>query len=405
MQIIGPSYKKHGTDWLIGTCASRLRQSPISIDRLLKSPPQYFADFDYKVIDDPLILKAQEGMLSVDLSQKLYGGVVYNEEWYPITKIDIHGPAEHLFKGYQNPVELQLVHRKVTDPQQTLILSILVWCENPPPPPNISQIGAFQVPSPNEVDWNENIQKFLTAEVPFGEGTSTTIPPQGLDLNIFVNNPLVPGSGEYMNYRGSLTSPPCLDSTTWFVRRETMIASRSQVAGFMNSLYRLTQGAGSYRSIMPMNRRFLKVYELQQKAGLVVRPYEVMPWSENPRTDGEMQAAKLAKLAAEKAEHAAFYGEGFARRLRNADMAWAKTLQGHLLSEAQRRAEDEARKQAERDTQYAQSVRRVRAAVLGAAHDVQRAVDQGFRLQAQGVYQTANVENSVANTLFNVGQR
>jgi len=385
---------------LVGTCASRLRQSPVSLDRLLKTPPAYFADFSYEVIKDPLVLKAQDGFLSVDLSEKLYGGVVYNDEWYPITKIDIHGPAEHLFKGFQNPVELQLVHRKVADPAQVLVISVLLWCERQDPPPNISAPATWTPPSPNEMDFNENIQKFVSKEVPYYEGTTAKLEP-GLDLNILVNNPLVEGSGEYMNYRGSLTSPPCIDTVTWFVRRKTVIVSKNQVKAFMDALYRLTGGAGSYRAIMPMNRRFLKVFELRKQMNLQVTPYVSMPWSDNPQTDGEMQAVKMAKIANQKAEHTAYYARGFARRLKKSDIAWAKEMQGGWLSDEENQASFEAKQKADRDVRYAQSVRRVREAVQGAARGVAQVVDSSFRAQAQTVYQDAQVQSSLANNLFN----
>merc|ERR1719373_824296 len=104
----------------------------------------------------------------------------------------------------------------------------------------------------------------------------------------------------------------------------------------------------------------------------------MMPWSANPRTDGEMEAAKLAKIARAKAEHAAYYAEGFARRLRNADVAWAKKLGGGVLSEADAWADGEAHRQAEREADYQQSVRRVREAVQDAARGVQQSIDEGF---------------------------
>jgi len=372
----------------------------VSIDRLLKTPPSYFADFSYEVIKEALVMKAQDGFLSVDLSEKLYGGVVYNDEWYPITKIDIHGPAEHLIKGFQNPVELQLVHRKVSDPTQLVIISVLLWCERPDPPPNISAQSQWTAPTPNEMDFNENIQKLVTNEVPYYEGTTSALEP-GLDLNILVNNPLVEGSGEYMNYRGSLTSPPCIDSVTWFVRRKTVIVSKTQVGAFMNALYRLTGGAGSYRGIMPMNRRFLKVFELRKQMNLQVTPYVSMPWSDNPRTDGEMQAVKLAKIAQQKAEHTTYYANGFARRLKKSDIAWAREMQGGWLSDEENQARFEAQMKADREVRYAQSVRRVREAVLGAARGVAQVVDSGFRTQAQTVYQDARFASSMANNMFN----
>merc|ERR1719189_3332724 len=104
----------------------------------------------------------------------------------------------------------------------------------------------------------------------------------------------------------------------------------------------------------------------------------MMPWSANPRTDGEMEATKLARIAKGKAEHAAYYAEGFARRLRNADLAWARNLNGPVLSPADARADGDAPRRSDREADYQQQVRRVRAAVQNAAHDVQQTIDEGF---------------------------
>merc|ERR1719473_20367 len=138
-----------------------------------------------------------------------------------------------------------------------------------------------------EVDYNAVLQQFLTVRPPYKDGMvqDVVIPlNKPLDLGFFIQNPMLADSGEYIQYAGSLTTPPCSDSTTWFVRRRPMIASDSQTQAFADSIYRLTNKHGNFRAVMPVNARILKVYQAQWvlHLPLFTRP---LPLGPNARTD------------------------------------------------------------------------------------------------------------------------
>merc|ERR1719401_71979 len=129
------NYLHHGADWQQGTCGSRARQSPISLDTNLEDPPEDFFKYRYAPIIDPaLMLDAINGTLTLDVVGLGLGGVEYQQVPYELIRVDVRGPSEHLVKGEQQPLELQLVHREtsVASGHHTLIISVLVWCEHAP---------------------------------------------------------------------------------------------------------------------------------------------------------------------------------------------------------------------------------------------------------------------------------
>merc|ERR1719261_1275129 len=80
-----------------------------------------------------------------------------------------------------------------------------------------------------------------------------------LDLKVFAEHPLITDTNTYIEYAGSLTSPPCLETVTWLVRRSKMLASNGQVKAFSDSIMRMTQDKGNFRSVMPFGDHTLSV--------------------------------------------------------------------------------------------------------------------------------------------------
>ncbi|XP_062512629.1 carbonic anhydrase 1-like [Corticium candelabrum] len=93
-------------------------------------------------------------------------------------------------------------------------------------------------------------------------------------------NQLLPDSHDYFTYRGSLTTPPCYESVTWLVLKDTISMSSAQMATF-----RLAQVAdyndpdihameNNYRAVQPLNRRIVNA-NFEANSG-VVRVYSSM---------------------------------------------------------------------------------------------------------------------------------
>lgn len=391
-------YAQHGADWVMGACISRERQSPINFDDHLKDPPEGFLNYNYNIIrNKELVLQAKDGLVFIDITEDL-GGVVFNQEMYTLTRIDFHSPAEHLIKGERHPLEIQLVHRKRSDPKRSLVIAILVWSEYKPEVPKagikpvpLPEEGEYVQPLPTEVDFNPYLQNLLTVRPPSQEGaTATIVIPQDkpFDLGTLVVNAAIEGSGTYIQYSGSLTSPPCFDRTTWFVRRNPMIASDSQVKAFAHSILKLTDYQGNFRTVMPVNGRALAVVEARWSpvSELLSRP--VLPLGPNARTDGEFKAKEAAKYAAVIASQSLAYMHDFAGRLKRSTRVASK-----LLTKAKDHPElDREGSQ----SQWDDVVRRTAETFKGIIRSTETEVDRAMRDGVHNLGKRAAVEGRVA---------
>lgn len=358
----GLSYAQHGIDWQDGSCASRMSQSPVSLDTSLKEPPQGYFDYYYEHISDPsLKLLANRSMLTLDLAGAMgasggpIGGIRYNKALYQLQRVDIKGPSEHMLAGERYALELQLVHREVGvhNPGGWVIVSALVWSEKPPAPPDPNvPPPPFAPPGAAEVDFNANLQCLVTEEPPSAEGASgpLVVTPQApLDLGLLFENRQIPPADRkvspFMMYSGSLTAPPCEEKATWFVRREPVFMSQSQVNVLANSLFTLTANQGSYRDLMPLNKRRPTPIAPSFAADIApalaaasfsssgapgasppMPPGPGLPWGPNPRTDKEYGAAMTSKVAREDAQHTAEYAKNLAMKLAAGEKAYADEM-------------------------------------------------------------------------------
>jgi carbonic anhydrase len=390
-------YDKNGVDWTDGMCFSRERQSPINFDDHIKDPPHDILKYHYEILRNvKLQMNASKGLLSIDMSENYVGEVAFNGDAYPLVRIDFHVGSEHLLKGKRYPMEIQLVHRKVDDAMKQLIIAIPVWSELTPMPSTLSvaeafakPMGLYYPPSMVEPEHNPVLQQFLTTRPPFYEGgVSDIIIPmhKALDLGFFVQNPSLPDSGEYIQYSGSGTTPPCSDLTTWFVRRRPMLASDSQTKAFADSIYRLTNKQGNFRAVMPVNMRKLNVYRAQWVSEVQLG-LKRLPLGPNARTDKEFQAGKLADMAEDLSRDAVDYMADFGNRLRRSARGLQDNLdQGRILMTTA------APSNGTQLTDWEKAVLKMRNNMQGIVDGVKATVDKSMRRQTMKVHRVAAKE-------------
>jgi carbonic anhydrase len=114
-----------------------------------------------------------------------------------------HAPSEHTVDGRHFPMEMHFVHR--AEGGGLAVVGVLVeeGAENPSLAPLWSQL----------------------AHAPGTEAT-VRIPP-GFAEHLFSGE----ATGVYQ-YRGSLTTPPCSEGVSWYIRKTPTQLSREQIAAF-----------------------------------------------------------------------------------------------------------------------------------------------------------------------------
>jgi len=385
-------------------CFSRERQSPVNFDDHLKDPPHDILEYHYEPLRNiALKMEASKGLLYVDMSSYNVGEVVFNGKAYPLVRIDFHVGSEHLLKGKRYSMEIQLVHRRIDDPMKQLIIAIPVWSEVTPLPSTLPLAQFFKKPMSlyyppvmTDPEHNPVLQHFLTTRPPFVEGTASvvTIPfATPLDLSFFIENPALPGSGNYIQYSGSGTTPPCSDSTTWFIRRRPMLASNAQTQAFAESIFRLTNKHGNFRAVMPVNMRPLNVYRAQwvmyPKLGV-----KRLPLGPNARTDKEFQAEKLANIARDLSQDAVDYMADFGRRLRRSARGLQENLEKGKLAMTTAPPSNVTRL-----SDWDKAVLKLRMNMQGIVDGVKASVDKNMRHQTMDVHHEAAVEANRARML------
>merc|ERR1719311_1543087 len=112
-------------------------------------------------------------------------------------------------------------------------------------------LTAYRAPPPTEEFFNTQLQHFLKAPLPIINTKSIAVVNEmdPLDLNSFMKG------GVYLEYAGSLTSPPCATNVIWMVRRNPIFASKTQIQLLSDMIFQMTADFGNYREAMPMNGR------------------------------------------------------------------------------------------------------------------------------------------------------
>lgn len=408
--VLPTMYDKNGIEWRQGMCYSRERQSPINFDTHLQEGATDVLKYHYEPLRNvQLQMQAKQGLIFVDTSNLQVGSVVFNGIYFPLARIDFHVGSEHLIKGKRYSMEIQLVHRRVDDPMKQLIIAIPVWSEVYPEPLNIPLplferrlLGVYYPPAWTEMDHNKQLQHFLTVRPPTFENevVNVVIPwAEPLDLGYFIQNPLFPESATYIQYSGSLTTPPCSDSTTWFVRRNPMIASSAQTKAFADAIFRLTNKRGNFRAVMPVNQRPLVVFRAQwvpfQELG--VKP---LPLGPNARTDGEYEAAKLAEQAHELSHDSLDYMSDFSdRMMRSAGNLTYHIAEAERLMHSTPAPDSVLAKHMLTNANWNRAILKTRAAIQSIANNVQSNVDTHMRKQTMKVHEWAAKEADKARML------
>ena len=177
-------------------CQLGLEQTPIDLSRGIKGDVGA-VDYDYK----PLPLRILNNGHTIQVNADPGSSCVIDGTRYELLQFHLHHPSEHLLAGKGFDLECHFVHKASTGA--------------------LAVTGVFIRPGAASA-----ALKAFFDSMPAKEGPETRL---GSSIDIAA---ILPKSGGYFRYLGSLTTPPCSEGLTWTVHKEPVEASVEQIQKF-----------------------------------------------------------------------------------------------------------------------------------------------------------------------------
>jgi carbonic anhydrase len=184
-------------------------QSPINITGI--STDSVFAPLDFSYASSTVRIENDGHAIKFNCdsgSELTIGAKKYN-----LLEFHYHAQSEHQINGQNYPLEVHFVHAaSLTD---LAVVGVL-----------------FEVGEENEL-LKRFLDKFPIEKGVYNDSTSS------FDLIS-----LLPENKSFYHYRGSLTTPPCSETVSWYVLKNTVTASEAQLtlfAGILRNNYRYVQ--------------------------------------------------------------------------------------------------------------------------------------------------------------------
>ena len=196
-------------------CQLGLEQTPIDLGNGIKGDVGS-VDYDYK----PLPLRIVNNGHTIQFNADPGSACVINGARYELLQFHLHHPSEHLLAGKGFDLECHFVHKSGAGA--------------------LAVTGVFIRPgAPNMA-----LKTFFDS-MPAKEGPELKV---GGAIDVAA---ILPKTGGYFRYMGSLTTPPCSEGLTWTVHKEPVEASVEQIQKFASLFPK------NARPIQKRNRRFV----------------------------------------------------------------------------------------------------------------------------------------------------
>jgi carbonic anhydrase len=197
-------------------CRLGLEQTPIDLAGAVKADVAGPVEIGYRAMPLRILNNGHTVQVNADPgSACMIGG-----SRYELLQFHFHRPSEHLLSGKPFDLECHFVHRAGAG--------------------DLAVVGVFVKPGARNAALQPIWDAMPSAEAP-ERNAGTAVDPAAL----------LPKSGGYFRYMGSLTTPPCSEGLTWTVYREPIEASPEQIRQFA-SLF-----PNNARPIQGRNRRFV----------------------------------------------------------------------------------------------------------------------------------------------------
>ena len=195
-------------------CDSGRNQSPINIDKTIHAALKnirWIQKFPAKEI-------VNNGH-TVQINFKEGNMLVLDDTPYQMKQVHFHAPSENLINNKSFPLEAHFVHADNKG--------------------NLTVIGVMF----KEGEKNSALDK-LWAQMP-----KEVNKPEALKAR-FVPSDMIPQSGKYYRFSGSLTTPPCSEGVRWIVMKTPISASKEQIKAFEELMKHHNN-----RPVQPLNGR------------------------------------------------------------------------------------------------------------------------------------------------------
>lgn len=197
-------------------CQTGQAQSPINLT-VTKHHTDRILEIDYKA--SPLDEVNNGHTIKFDYAPGSH--LTVDGTRYELLQFHFHAPSEHTIGGEHRPIEFHLVHRSAEGKLAVIGMMVVEGEENP----------AY-------TDLVDN----LTYE----HGTQKHTKEVTLDMNA-----MLPNTEKFYHYTGSLTTPPCSEKVEWFILKEPVRFSKTQIAAFEKAYFH------NNRPVCPINNRIV----------------------------------------------------------------------------------------------------------------------------------------------------
>lgn len=195
-------------------CASGKNQSPIDLKGFVKADLKPLK-LDYKAGVADILNNGH----TVQINYAPGSSLAVDGLAFELKQFHFHSPSENKVNGKQIPLEGHLVH---ADKDGNLAVVAVMFQE-----------GAA-----------DTLLTKLWEKMPNKAGEKGTLP-GGLTVS-----QMLPKERGYYRFNGSLTTPPCSEGVRWFVMKQPVTASKTQIQQFSKAI-----GGSNNRPIQPTNAR------------------------------------------------------------------------------------------------------------------------------------------------------
>lgn len=199
----GPSGPEHwaGLDEKFSSCAAGREQSPINLTKAVAKSGLPRLNFHYR----PTRMKLVHNGHTLQANTEDAGTLDYDGDTYQLVQFHMHTPSEHRINGNSSEIEIHFVHRN--EQRQLLVVGVMVDGGS----------KEFKAISP------------ILSHLPKAAGE------EGSEASVDVTH-LLPAKGDFYQYAGSLTTPPCSEGVKWFVLKQKQIFSEKQIDSLIKVL-------------------------------------------------------------------------------------------------------------------------------------------------------------------------